>query len=146
MLPEELKSKVFLYLSHPVADLADDEHDNKLVDLYNDLIDFFPELTFDDILETSEYGEDTGEHQQVSFFLYDSSYREVYHLLHAMCIDKCEEQNATFTFDRFFNACCCVRKCILNDLPSVNHAIHRLMYSEIRVTSGPPQNPVTASL
>jgi len=101
--------------------------------LYEDLVDWFPELTFDDVFESSEYQNDTGEHHQVSFYMYDSSYREVYHLLFAMCKTKREEKNKPFTFGGFHHACFCVRNQLLNDLPSVNHALHRLMAAEIRV-------------
>ena len=140
-LPDELKSKVFMFLSHPVADLVRDVAvENELVDVFNDLTDYFPELTFDDIVESSYYGGGDDEHHQVQWYLNSSGYAEVHHVLLSLCRAKCAEAKVPFTSGKFHRACHSLR-IVLSDLAPLNIAMRRLMVAQFRITSGPPQNP-----
>ena len=63
-LPDDIKRKAFLFLSHPVADLIKDESDRTMMlyrgveSMTNDLLEFFPLIDTDHIFQHYEILED----------------------------------------------------------------------------------------
>ena len=80
MLPEELKWKVFTYLSHPVADIMRYVHVEELnwMKIYlKQLQKYFPDLTYDDLCPYYQgaHAECMTWYEELYYFLYDSTYK-----------------------------------------------------------------------
>ena len=105
MLPPELQSKCFTYMSHPVADIVRENREliadnNILVKDLTFLQEYFPTLSFDDMVE--EYlGQD--EHswlEELAYRLRSSNDRNAYRELFRRVKEAFELEGVDFTATR----------------------------------------------
>ena len=83
MLPQEIKNKVFLNMSHPVADIVEEEGlpFNKCIFRHWSLSQHLPDITFDDVIKDYDGIDCNNRIEDLFFMLHCSDYTEVYHLL-----------------------------------------------------------------
>ena len=109
-LPEELKWKVFSYLSHPVADIMRNVHVEKLnwMKIYlKQLQKYFPEMTYDDLCPyyqgaNAEY---MTWYEELYECLYHSTYKEAFNLFFHKCAADFQTVGKKLTPLRFYWAC-----------------------------------------
>jgi hypothetical protein len=104
LLPSELKAKVFLYLSHPVADIVRKTSvHNQLVEEFNVLHPLFPTLTFDDMLVEYENNYSITPMDELWWCMFNSPFKELFELLYQKCRQPVNPFNFVKACDNMLN-------------------------------------------